>query len=100
MKYYIRIQSISDIITNSSSEVYTVYTDTPVDVVREWFHSILRKWGYSQDDIDYDSTIGGCIYENDFGEVVISYSIMCNINEDIYSVLTATFGERNVKAEY
>lgn len=32
MKYCINVQSVSDIITNSSSEVFTVHTGTPAEV--------------------------------------------------------------------
>lgn len=100
MKFYIKIQSVNDLITNSSSEVFTVHTDTPVEVIRGWFNNTLRLWGYSDEDIHRDSTIRGNIYEERPGIIVISYGVMCNVNESIYGLLAETFGERNVRVEY
>lgn len=100
MKYRISIQSVSDIITNSSSEVFTVHTGTPAEVIADWFRTRLRRWGYSEDEIRGDDTIGGHIYQEKPGVVVISYSVMCNVGEDIYSLLAATFGHENVQADY
>lgn len=100
MKYCIKVQSVSDIITNSSSEVFTVQTQVDVDIIRDWFYNTLRIWGYSDEDICQDSTIGGYIYESSPGVVVISYGVMCNVDESIYNLLIATFGRENVEAEY
>lgn len=99
MKYVIDIQSVSDLITNSSSESFTIYTTAPVDVVREWFYSALRKWGYTDEEIDEDSSIGGHVHGYN-GKVIIDYNIMCNVNESIYDLLAETFGAHNVKSEY
>lgn len=100
MKYSINIQSVSDVITNSSSEVFTVHTGTPAEVIEDWFHTHLKRWGYSEEEIDGDSTIRGNIYQQSPGVVVISYGVICNVNEDIYSLLANTFGEDNVQVEY
>lgn len=99
MKYYIKIQSVNDLITNSSSEVFTVHTGTPAEVIADWFHNYLRRWGYSEDEIFGDDTIGGHIYQKEPGVVVISYSVICNVNEDIHSLLADTFGYENVQAD-
>ena len=100
MNYRINIQSVSDIITNSSSEVFTIHTGTPAEVIEDWFHTRLQRWGYSEEEIRNDSTIGGNIYQLSPGTVMISYSVMCNVGEDIYSLLAATFGHENVQADY
>ena len=100
MKYRINIQSVSDIITNSSSEVFTIHTGTPAEVIEDWFHTRLKRWGYSEDEISHDSTIRGNIYQESPGVVVISYSVMCNVNESIYDLLVSTFGDGNVQADY
>lgn len=100
MKYCIKVQSVSDIITNSSSEVFTVQTQVDVDIIRDWFYNTLRIWGYSDEAISQDDSIGGWIYEREPGVVVISYGIMCNIEESIEDLLIATFGKENVEAEY
>lgn len=99
MKFYIKVQSVSDLITNSSSEVFTVYTSTPVEVIRGWFDNTLRSWGYSEEEM-HDYTIRGNIYEDRPGIIVISYNIMCNVNENIGRLLAETFGERNVRVDY
>lgn len=99
MKYTINIQSISDIITNSSSETFTIRTDTPVEVVREWFYNALRKWGYSDEEIEEDSSIGGDVHGYN-GKVHIDYNVMCNVNESIYDLLAETFGAHNVESNY
>ena len=100
MKYRINIQSVSDLITNSSSEAFTIYTSTPAEVIEDWFHACLKRWGYSEDEISYDSTIRGNIYQERPGVVVISYGVMCNVNESIYDLLAATFGDKNVEVDY
>lgn len=100
MKYRINIQSVSDIITNSSSEVFTIHTGTPAEIIEDWFHTCLQRWGYSEDEISYDSTIRGNIYQEGPGVVVISYGVMCNVNESIYELLANTFGNENVEVDY
>lgn len=100
MRYLINVQSVSDLITNSSSEVFTIQTGTPAEVIEDWFHARLKRWGYTDEEISNDSTISGNIYQEGPGVVVISYGVMCNINEDIYGLLASTFGNNNVFVEY
>lgn len=100
MKYHINIQSVSDIITNSSSEVFTIHTGTPAEVIEDWFRAHLKRWGYSEDEISSDSTIRGTIYQESPGVVVISYGVMCNVSESIYDLLASTFGDENVEVDY
>lgn len=100
MKYYISVQSISDIITNSSSEVFTIHTDTPEYLIRDWLDDTLRVWGYSEEEIVNDSTIRGLVYSDTPGVVVISYGVMCNVDESLYDLLVVTFGDKNVSISY
>lgn len=100
MKYYIRVQSISDIITNSSSEVFTIRTETPEYLIRDWLDDTLRVWGYSEEEIVNDSTIRGLVYSDTPGVVVISYGVICNVNESLYDLLIVTFGDKNVSVSY
>lgn len=94
--FKIRIQSVSDIITNSSSEIYQIKSNIPVYYFREIWDSILRNWGYSEEDIENDSTISGIIREE--GEyIILDYSIMCNLNESVEGKLAELFGSENVK---
>ncbi len=94
--FKIRIQSVSDIITNSSSEIYQIKSNIPVYYFREIWNSILRNWGYSEEDIENDCTISGDIREK--GEyIILDYSIMCNLDESVERKLVELFGEENVK---
>ena len=82
MKYCINVQSVSDIITNSSSEVFTVHTGTPAEVIEDWFHTRLKRWGYSEEEIDGDSTIRGNIYQQSPGVVSnLIWSLCANVSE-------------------
>lgn len=94
--FKIKIQGVSDIITNSSSEIYQIKSNIPVEFFREIWDNILRNWGYTEEDIESDSTISGHIREeNDY--IILDYSIMCNINESVEEKLIELFGSNNVK---
>lgn len=49
----VKIQSVSDIITNSSSEVFVIYDQNGIDAIKTLVNSILRlsKSEYSCDDL-------------------------------------------------
>lgn len=49
----VKIQSISDIITNSSSEVFVIYDQNGIDTIKDIVNSILKlaKSEYSCDDL-------------------------------------------------
>lgn len=96
MKFKILIQSTSDVITNSSSEIYTIKTNIGAQYLREWWDRKLLSLGYSQKEIDDDDTISGYIYEGD-GYLTLSYSVMCNVDESISGILRAEFGKYNVE---
>jgi hypothetical protein len=97
--YKIMLQSASDIITNSSSEIYTIKSGVGEDFLRSWWDAKLKELGYSPKDIADDEFIAGRIYEEN-GYLVLSYPIMCNISEDIFDILLKRFGAKNVKCEY
>lgn len=100
MKYCINVQSVSDLITNSSSEVFTIRTDTPEYLIRDWLDDTLRVWGYSEEEIMNDNTIRGLVYSYTPGVVVISYDTMCNVDKSLYGLLVTTFGDKNVSIFY
>ncbi len=100
MRYYISIQSVSDLITNSSSEIYTINTDISIDLFKDWYYNCLLCWGYSENTIFSDRTISGYIYQVDPETIVLSYGVMCNVDEDIYGLLRNMFGKENVQADY
>lgn len=99
MRYIVTLQSVSDVITNSSSEIYSIQTSVGETFLREWWDRKLLSLGYSQEEINTDDSIRGYIYEED-GCLILSYPVMCNIEEDIRSILQAEFGKHNVEAEY
>jgi hypothetical protein len=94
--FKIKVQSVSDIITNSSSEVYQIKTNVPWLMFREMWDSILRSWGESEESIKNDETISGIIREED-GYLILAYDIVCNVDHSIFGKLVELFGEENVK---
>jgi hypothetical protein len=96
-KFLIRIQSVSDIITNSSSEIYQIKSDITETMFREIWNSVLRDWGYSEEDIENDDTIYGIIRRKDNDYIILDYSIMCNLDFDALDKLRDIFGTENVK---
>lgn len=96
-KFLIRIQSVSDIITNSSSEIYQIKSDITETMFREIWNSVLRDWGYSEEDIENDDTIYGIIRRKDNDYIILDYSIMCNLDFDALGKLRDIFGTENVK---
>lgn len=96
MKFKILVQTFSDVITNSSSEIYTIKSDIDVDYLREWWNNKLLSLGYSEEEIKNDDTIGGDIYSGE-NCIVLSYAVMCNVSENILKILTSKFGAANVE---
>lgn len=47
-KYIFKIQSISDIITNSSTEVFMVYDESAFKRIKEIVNAILESTGFEQ----------------------------------------------------
>lgn len=95
MRFEILVQTFSDVITNSSSEIYTIKSDIGVDYLREWWDNKLLSLGYSEEEIKNDSTIGGDIY-SDENCIVLSYAVMCNVSENILEILASKFGKSNI----
>lgn len=95
MRFKILVQTFSDVITNSSSEIYTIKSDIGVDYLREWWDNKLRSLGYSEEEIKNDDTIGGDIYSGE-NCIVLSYAVMCNVSENILKILASEFGEFNI----
>ena len=95
-KFAIKIQSLSDLITNSSSEVYRIKSNVETWMFREMWDGILKNWGYSEEEIRDDSTISGDIRrEGDY--IILDYSIMCNLDYSAEEKLNEIFGKENVK---
>lgn len=97
MKILIKVQSASDIITNSSSEIYSIKTDTDVNIVRSlWDQILLNEYGFEKDNLE-DETIRGKIYrDKETGNIILDYNIMCNV-DNVEDKLKEIFGKDNVK---
>ncbi len=95
------IKDILDVITNSSSECFSIKTDLNSSEVREKWLEFLEsfpeengtrqesRWSYIFDGFD--------VYEVD-DRVYIDYPILCNV-EDPYLKLCDLFGSDKVKDE-
>lgn len=56
--FHIKLQSVSDVITNSSTEIYTVCTEYTLDRLKDIVNSILEISGSSlkADDLEEETT--------------------------------------------
>ena len=101
-KIKIKIQSTSDVITNSSSEVYLVKTNISAQQFREMWDKQLKEWKITEEEFytpELDFTYRGEIYEAGDGWLYLSYDILCNIDQNIEGKLIEWFGRENVKVE-
>lgn len=90
-KIFISIQSLSDVITNSSSEVFIIDTVMSEKYFKKIWFDMLEAHGY---DLDDRSCTGSIDKYND--TVTIDFGCMCNLGWDIRQDLQAVFGEENV----
>jgi len=95
LKIQIKVQSYSDIITNSSSELFTIKTDLSWFEFETMWEEALRIRGYDTDDETHHGTI---YYDEDRNNIItINFPVMCNLNNDMYEWLNYTFGRINIK---
>lgn len=90
----IKIQSFSDVITNSSSELFVINTDLSKWKVQEIWYKILKSHGYDMDDSSYT----GYTYA-DGKKIHISFVGMCNVGSDARRSLEEVFGIDNISYE-
>lgn len=95
MKITIKIQSFSDIITNSSSELFTIKTNMSARAFRDIWNRYLDKRGYNHYFGGYE-TYHGHIDEEEPGVLTLEYPDMCNLEREDYEWLEKLFGEENV----
>lgn len=88
-----KIQSASDVITNSSSETYLIKSNIPEDTFIIVWERILTKLGYNLD----DDTHYGEVY-SEGGSFRVEFP-MSNLGEDVLEALEMFFGKDNVKVE-
>ena len=101
-KSTLKIRSISDVITNSSDEVYAVRTQLPPEVVGKMWYEFLESCNGNpgedygtQDDPNWSGVYDATIREQVPGVITIDYPVLCNV-ENFRSKLEELFGESNV----
>jgi len=101
-KSTLKIRSISDVITNSSDEVYAVKTQlTPEEVEKKWnefLESCNGKPGEdygTQDNPNWVGVYDATIKEPIPGIITIDYPVLCNV-ENFKSKLEELFGKEQV----
>ena len=95
------VKSISDVVTNSSDEVFAVKTDLPIEEIRTMWNTYMMEIGEEEYGTPsnpkwmgiYDSIIRRDSERPD--EVIIEYPILCNV-DDFRKRLEELFGEDNV----
>lgn len=104
MKHIIvNLQSFSDIITNSSSELFTINSNMDLDRVKELWEKLARKhesWAFKKDSHWNGDTVIPDSIEIEDGKIVANFFCMCNIGDEMREELEQIFGEENVKYSY
>ena len=97
-----KIRSVSDVITNSSSESYIIKNSGNKFDVEEAFDKFMKK---NHND-EWDETTEWSSYKPDQyvdgpgdGDITIDWLVVCNL-DDAYKYLRECFGEENVEPEY
>lgn len=98
-----KIKSLVDIITNSSSECYQIKNTqgiTAEEFKEKWFNELVRQGVYDKESsFATDTFLLGDIYSED-DYLYLDYPVLCNIDFDILKVLKEWFGENNVEATW
>lgn len=99
-KAKIKIQSVSDIITNSSSEVYLIKTEISKEQLREMWDRQLEEWKVREEKWYHPSleeTYRGEVRVEEDGRLCLAYDVLCNVDQNIEAKLKEWFGEENVE---
>lgn len=102
-----KIRSITDVITNSSSECYQIKNTknwTVEEFKKKWFSELVKNKLFDNDGNCLDDFCRKCEYtllgeiysEGDY--LYLDYPVMCNIDFDILKVLEDWFGDNNVES--
>lgn len=99
----INIQSAGDLITNSSSECFTIKSNLPLLLFEDLWNKFLLDHNYIDSEHRFikpyngelEYTIKGETYKDEEG-LHLDFPILCNINEDLYDWLSDIFGEENI----
>lgn len=107
-----KIKSLVDVITNSSSECYQIKNTqgiTAEEFKEKWFNELVKQGVYDKDgncldefckksSLATDTLLGDIYSEGDY--LYLDYPVLCNIDFDILKVLKEWFGENNVEATW
>lgn len=91
----IKLQSTSDIITNSSSEIFQIKADIPEHTFYGIWTRLLNKFEKGWDQSGLADTYLG-IFEVEGDYIMLRFPSMCNIGYDMREALEELFGEENV----
>jgi len=105
-KINIKVQSAGDIITNSSSECYTIKSDLDLAAFDDmWFNFLLEHHYINEEGTfigeypELAETYLGNIYKDEDG-LHLDFPVLCNINEDLSEWLSNIFGAENVTFDW
>lgn len=92
----IKLQSVSDIITNSSSEIFQIKAEMPEHTFYGIWTRLLNKYekGWNHSGIK-DTYLGYFEVENEY--IILRFPSMCNIGYDMREALEELFGKGNVQ---
>ena len=96
-----KIRSVSDVITNSSSESYIIKNSGNKFDVEEAFDKFMKKNHNNEwDEAEWTSCKPDQYADGPGdGDVTIDWLVLCNL-DDAYKYLRECFGEKNVEPEY
>lgn len=97
----LKIKSRTDVITNSSSEVYLIKNSGSADYIRSVWQEYLEKhaeeWNLGDPEFpDYCGVWDYYAEDKPDGVVEFGYDILCNL-DDCYGGLCELFGKENVE---
>lgn len=95
----IKIRSITDVITNSSSEAYIVRNSGNSHEVREKFYDYLEslgKYGTERNPSYHCGYFDAEFEDLKGGGVLVDYAVLCNL-DDCEGYLETLFGKENVE---
>lgn len=100
MRITIKLQSVSDIITNSSSECYTIKSRIEETQLREILDKQLAEWGYEREENGGFSGVYDYWIHREGKYILVNWSVMCNVSENLVDFFRSIFGKDSVWVEY
>lgn len=102
-----KIKSLVDVITNSSSECYIIKNPKIClsDFQELWENKLIKEGYYDEqmrptEKTDYEDYIHGELSEDENGNFRLDFPILCNLDFDVDEILREWFGTNNVDILY